>query len=154
MRKVLELPERFITGEPTMMVVSHWNGSRHILEKAASFRVQGVSEKLASPAFDYIQTVDKKPGETLVLVNALGTYEYYDDNRNGDGFNELPYNVGVPLGCTCASCARIDFKDGWVTEKETVLRHYDSFERLGGIYQHHQNKDATKSLGRVHKAFF
>lgn len=154
MRKVFELPERFVTGEPTMMVVSHWTGSRHILEKAASFRAQGVSEKLASQAFDYIQTVDKKPGETLVLVNALGTFEHYDDNRNGDGFNELPYNVGVPLVCTCPACSRVNVKDGWVTEAETVTRHYQSFERLGGIYQHHQNKDPKRSLGRVQKAFF
>lgn len=137
-----------------MMVVSHWTGSRHILEKAASFRAQGVSEKLASPAFDYIQTVDKQPGETLVLVNALGTFEYYDDNRNGDGFNELPYNVGVPLVCTCANCARVNPKDGWITEAETVTRHYQSFERHGGIYMHHQNKDPKKSMGRIQKAFF
>ncbi len=154
MKKIIELPERFATGEPTVMVVAHWNGSRHILEKAANYRPQGVVAKYASEAFDYVSTVTPRDGETMILVNALGTFETYDDNRNGDGFNEVPYMVGVKPRCQCEECSRRDVSKGWVTADQTVVNHYKSFEKHGGIYQHHVNKDPAKSLGRVERAFF
>jgi hypothetical protein len=153
MKKIVTLPERFITGEPTILVVAHWNGHHHVIEKAASYRSSGVSTKLASEAFDYVAAVTPKDGETMILVNALGAFEFYDDNRNGDGFNELPYKVGVKPLCDCEKCQNIDWKHGWISEKETTRNHYKSFES-GGIYQSHQNKDNTKSLGRVEKAFW
>lgn len=154
MKKIFELPERFITGEPTLLVVAHWTGDHHVYEKAASYRAQGVSTKLASPAFDYIQQVQPREGETIILVNAIGAFEWYDDNRNGDAFNESPYMVGIPVRCGCEKCSRDTGLRGWINEDEVITRHHQSYEKHGGIYTHHANKDPSRSLGKVEKAFW
>ncbi len=146
MKKIIELPERFVTGEPTLSVIAHWNGQKHLYEKNAS--------KFASEAYDYIQAVTPRDGETIVLVNALGVFEHYDDNRNGDAFNESAYKVGIRPICKCDKCQLTNWKNGWVSDDETIPHHYKSFEKHGGIYQHHVNKDPTKSLGKVEKAFW
>lgn len=153
MKKIIELPERFPTGEPTMLAIAHWSGGRHLIEKKATLRAFGVGEKYASEAFDYVAHVTPRAGETMVLVNALGVFEKYDDNRNGDAFNEEPYRVGVRPSCGCDQCRGRDPTPGWISRDEIVTKHYESFEN-GGIYQHHVNKDPTKSLGRVEKAFW
>lgn len=128
MKKIIELDDRFPrTGEPTMVVLAR--------EGRAGWLVEGAREKYASDAFEYIKTVAPKPGYTIVLVNALGTYEYYDINRNGDGFNERPYRMGQPALCGHPKC-NPSKNDGWVNRDEIVTQHYKTFER-GGIYKHH-----------------
>jgi len=146
MRKIIELDDHFPkTGEPTMVVLAREGRSGWLVESPREKRA-------ASDAFEYIKTVSPRPGHTIVLVNALGTYEYYDINRNGDGFNERPYRVGQPALCGHPKCQPAR-NDGWVNRDEIVTQHYKTFER-GGIYKHHVNKDPKRSLGRVEMAFF
>lgn len=145
MRKIIELEDRFPkTGESTMVVLAR--------EGRSGWLVESPREKRASDAFEYIKTVNPRPGHTIVLVNALGTYEYYDINRNGDGFNERPFRVGKPATCGHPKC-QPQKNDGWVNRDELVTQHYKTFER-GGIYKHHVNKDPKRSLGRVEMAFY
>lgn len=146
MRKIIELEDHFPrTGEPTMMVLAR--------EGRAGWLVEGREKHASSDAFDYVKSVTPRPGYTIVLVNALGTYEYYDINRNGDGFSERPYRVGQRALCGHEKCnpAR---NEGWISDEEIVTRHYKTFETRGGIYKHHVNKDPKRSLGRVERAFF
>lgn len=146
MRKLLELDELFPkTGEPTVQLAA-WRG-----------RMGGLSiEKRAfaeshSPAYDFLKTVQPEAGVTYILVNALGAWEHYDENRNGDGFNLLPFMVGTRAKCGHPECTAS--LDGWVSEPETLGHHYKSFEAHGGIYRHHVNKDPSKSLGTIPHAF-
>jgi len=145
-RKLLELEDRFPkTGEPTVQLVAWRNhGGGLSIEKRAFAESQ-------SPAYDFLTTVQPEEGITYVLVNALGEWEYYDDNKNGDGFNALPYMVGRRATCGHPECTAS--LEGWVAEAETLPHHYKTFEQHGGIYRHHVNKDPSKSLGTVPHAF-
>lgn len=134
------------TGEPTAQLVA-WNGPRGGLsiEKLAF-------DQSASPTYDFLKSVQPEAGISYVLVNALGSYEFYDDNRNGDAFPARPYMVGRRALCGHPECTGT--LDGWISEPETLLHHYKTFEQHGGIYKHHVNKDPTKSLGRINHAFW
>ena len=146
MRKLLELDERFPkTGEPTVQLAA-WRGHSGGL----SIEKRAFAESV-SPIYDFLKTVQPEEGVSYILVNALGAWEHYDENRNGDGFNEEPYMVGVRAKCGHPECTAS--LDGWVSEPETLLHHYKSFEAHGGIYRHHVNKDPSKSLGTIHHAF-
>ena len=138
MRKIIELDEFFATGEDTVQPVLRWANGRACID--------GV--KTASEASEYVKTVEPKAGQTILLVLALGAYERYSLNRNGDGFLAAPYKVGVKPPCGTYSAP-----DGWISEEETLLHHYKSFE-TGKVYQHHQNKDPDKSIGDILKAFY
>jgi hypothetical protein len=140
-RKVYELDTHFATGEATVQPVLLWGANGRPLRERFT--------KTASEASDYIQMVEPKPGTSIVLVLALGAYETYDLNRNGDGFNEFPYRSGFKPTCGCCST------DGaWVTQQEVLPNHYKSFEEHGKIYRHHQNKDPLKACGDVLKSFW
>ena len=143
--KIIELEDRFpSTGEPTLMVVQQRGHSGWLTEKRAL-------ASSASPALEYIQNVAPKEGSSIVLVNALGAFETYDDNRNGDGFPELTYNVGKMATCGHKECQT---PNGWIASDEVLTRHFETFEKFGGIYEHHVNKDPSKSLGKILKAFW
>jgi hypothetical protein len=144
MEKILQLPEFFATGEATMAVVGHWGRQRWSLEKTAFDR------SAASPAYEFLKDVKPQQGHTIVLVNALGAYETYDSNRNGDAWSEHPFKVGVPAKCGHKECQA----GAWVSEAETLPKHYKTFEQHGGIYLHHKNTDPSKSLGDVMHAFW
>lgn len=143
MRKIFELEDRFYTGEPTIQLVmtSDGRGGR-FLEKRA------FDSAASSPAYEYLKTVTPKDGHSIVLVNALGAYEAYDDNRNGDSFPNRPVHVGTPVKCGHKGCEA----PAWISTDEVLSQHYKSFEKHGGIYKHHVNKDPSKSLGKVLKA--
>lgn len=69
---------------------------------------------------DYIANLKAKVDKAYALVNAMGAYEYYGANRNGDAF------------------------------KDKVLEQYHkTFEALAHIYKHHQNKNPMTSMGKV-----
>lgn len=143
MRKIFELEDRFYTGEPTIQLVMTSNGrGGRLLEKRA------FDSAASSPAYEYLKTVTPKDGHSIVLVNAMGGYEAYDDNRNGDSFPNQPVNVGVPAKCGHKGCEA----SAWIAADEVLSKHYKSFEKHGGIYKHHVNKDPSKSLGTVLKA--
>lgn len=146
--KIIELDDYFPkTGEPTLRVVARSERGKWYAEQPRA------GEKTASEAFDYIKSVTPREGCTIVLVNALGTYEYYDDNRNGDAFPERPYRIGERATCGHPGCQPRGL-EGWISPDEVVTRHYKTFETRGGIYKHHVNKDPRKSLGRIEKAFW
>lgn len=90
--------------------------------------------KTASEALDYVKSVKPQPGKTYILVLAMTAHEFYGPNRNGDSFCEKP----VP---------------GLIEEGDTLVDCYKTFESAG-IYEHHKNKDPSKSLGKVVKAFY
>lgn len=145
MDKLLDFDERFPkTGEPTVQLVAFDN-----LRGGLSIEKRAFAES-SSPLYDFLKTVKPEAGCSFILVNALGAYEYYDDNRNGDGFPARPYKVGQLAACGHAECSK--GMDGWVSEPETLIHHYPSFEKFGGIYKHHVNKDPAKSLGYIEKA--
>lgn len=141
MRKVYELDPHFSTGEATVQPVLLWGANGRPLRENFT--------KTASEAADYIKMVEPKPGTSIVLVLALGAYETYDLNRNGDGFNEFPYRSGLKPTCGCCQA------DGaWVTQAEVLPNHYKTFDEHGKIYRHHQNKDPAKACGDVIKSFW
>ena len=143
MRKVYDLDSNFATGESTVQPMLLWGANGKPLRES-------FSTKTASEASDYIKAVQPKPGTTIVLVLALGAYERYDLNRNGDGFNEYAYKPGMQPTC---GCCRAD-NGAWVSQDETLLQHYLSFEEHGKVYRHHQNTDPLKACGDVIKAFW
>ena len=143
MRKVYELNDHFDTGEATIQPVLLWGANGRPIRESFS--------KTASEASDYIKSVQPLPGKTIVLVLALGAYETYDLNRNGDGFNEFPYKPGYKVTCGHPACQK---GDAWVSRGELITDHFKTFEQYATIYKHHQNKDPSKSYGDVLKAFW
>src|ERR1035437_3486129 len=141
MRKIIELPEKFDTGEDTCRVMLAWGPSG----KACIDRV-----KTASEASDYVVSVKPQPGKTIVLLIALGSYSAYDVNKNGDGFPDTPYKQGIKPLCGCCPAN----EGGWIGPAEIVQQHYKTFEQNGHVYLHHANKDPAKSVGDVIKAFW
>jgi hypothetical protein len=145
MDKLLDFDERFPkTGEPTVQLVA-FNDRRGGLTIEKRAFAEG-----SSPLYEFLKGVQPEAGCSFILVNALGAYEYYDDNRNGDGFPAQPFKVGQLASCGHAECSK--GMDGWISEPETLIHHYTSFEKFGGIYKHHVNKDPSKSLGYIQKA--
>lgn len=143
MRKVYDLDPHFATGEATVQPVILWGANGRPLRER-------FGTKTASEASDYIKAVEPRPGKTIVLVLALGAYERYDLNRNGDGFNEFPYKPGMQPTCGCCKADA----GGWVAQDEVLPAHYGSFEQYGKVYRHHQNTDPLKACGDVIKAFW
>lgn len=145
MDKLLDFDERFPkTGEPTVQLVAFEN-----LRGGLSIEKRAFAES-NSPLYDFLKSVKPEAGCSFILVNALGAFEFYDDNRNGDGFPAQPYKAGQLAACGHAECSK--GMEGWISEPETLIHHYPSFEKHGGIYKHHVNKDPAKSLGYIEKA--
>ena len=141
MRKLIELDDRFATGEPTVRPVLLWGPSgRPLVEHV----------KTASEASDYVKSVVPRPGMTIVLVLAVSAYEHWDLNRNGDGFPEHPYKPGQRPTCGCCE----PLPGGWVQEDETLRHHYKTFEQIGKLYLHHANNDPSRAVGDVLRAFW
>lgn len=99
----------------------------HVIGEGSS---QRYLEKTASAQYHptigaYINAAKKIPGQTQVLLTALGSYEYWGDNVNGDAFPErgLAYS-GKQYG-------------------------HKTFEYYSHVYKHHINKDPNKSYGTV-----
>ena len=131
MLKVTHLDPYFSTGELTVQPVLLWANGRPCYE--------GIT-KHASVGADYFKTVTPVPGHSIVYVLAMGAWETYGENRNGDSFPEFPYkeNLTPP----------------WIAPDETLVQHYKSFEKFAHNYRHHVNKDPAKAVGKVLKAFW
>lgn len=141
--KIIRLDDYFPTGELTLQPALMWSRGRPV--------TRGLT-KTASLATDYIQNnVQPIPGKSIILVIALGGWETYGVNRNGDGFNEFPYKETAPPTCNCSSCQG---QRGWVAPDQTVVAHNNTFEDFARVYKHHVNKDPAKSYGDVLKAFW
>lgn len=124
--KIVEIEPYFPTGEMSIQPVVLWaNGKPHYEQLT----------KHASVGSDYFKSIQPVPGHSIVYVLALGAWETYGENRNGDGFPEFAY------------------MDPAITEKDSLVQHYKTFEQ-GHNFRHHQNKDPKKAVGKVLKAFW
>lgn len=112
-------------GEPTVRIV-----------RPQDLRVSHV--KVASEALDYIKNVKPVPGKTIILVLAMTAGEFYQPNRNGDGWPERPLRVGPTT----------------IGPDEVLPQHYKSFETAANVFKHHVNKDPSKKIGDVLRAFY
>lgn len=145
MFKVVNFEERFPTGELTIQRVLSSNGrGGRLFEKRAFDRAAD------SPVYAYLDTITPRPGHSILLVNAMGAFETYDDNRNGDGFTAREYKRGAKATCGHSKCQDV----AWVPESDSLVNHYKSFEEFGRIYKHHANSDPKKSFGTVMKALW
>lgn len=129
--KIIHLDTHFNTGEATVQPVLLWANGRP--------QYEGIT-KHASVNYDYFKTITPIPGHSIVYVIALGSWEYYGENRNGDSFPEAPYKEHE--------------NPPWISVKDTLINNYKSFEQYGYNYRHHVNKDPKKAVGKVMKAFW
>lgn len=131
MLKIVHLDPYFPTGEITVQPVLLWANGRPCYE--------GIT-KHASVGSDYFKSITPIPGHSIVYVLAMGAWETYGENRNGDAFPEFAYKEYE--------------KPPWITPQDVLPQHYQSFERYAFNYRHHQNKDPKKAVGKVMKAFW
>lgn len=131
-KKIVHLDPYFQqTGEATVQPVLLWANGKPCYE--------GIS-KHASVGSEFFKTIQPVPGHSFVYVIALGAWETYGENRNGDAFPEFPYMESAD--------------PAWIAPSDTLVQHYKSFEQFGHNYRHHVNKDPKKAVGRVVKAFW
>lgn len=129
--KIVELEPYFPTGELTVQPVVLWAHGRPHFENLT---------KHASVGSEFFKTITPVPGHSIVYVLALGSWESYGENRNGDGFPEFPY--------------REDATPPAIAPEDVLTQHYKTFETFGYNYRHHVNKDPEKAVGKVMKAFW
>ena len=122
--KILQFDGSLVTGEPRALLVDPYFGQNSLLKEA----------QVESEALKFAQTIKPRPGKTCVLLISMGAYEFYGDNRNGDGFPEKP----VP---------------GFVEPGQELPLHYHTFEQAHN-FVHHVNRDPAKAVGIVIKAFY
>lgn len=132
MDKIIHLEPYFPkTGELTVQPVLLWANGRPCVEEVT---------KYASVGHDFFKTVTPVPGHSFVYVLAVSGWEFYGENRNGDGFPEFPFmETETPP---------------WIAADETLTHHYKTFEQFGMNYRHHANRDPMKAVGKVVKAFW
>ena len=90
--------------------------------------VKSASElgKQASTIFKCEYGALKPPkGMTGIHLVALGDYEHYGVNRNGDAF-----------------------------KKEACQKYYNTFVKNGHVFEHHRNKDPKKAIGQIKAAAY
>lgn len=111
---------KVIVNEPETKFGPSWTwldmSSRHALHKVASTGVFVPPELQAKIA----EIQGHLPGDKVAFYNrALGSYEAFGLNRNGDGF-----------------------------EADWLRRNHDTFVKNGHYFKHHQNKDPALGRGR------
>jgi len=80
-----------------------------------------------------ILNLNRKPERYYVVINALGSYEVWGSNRNGDAFPEA--------GLSHKSLR---------TDMNTANDYgYKTFEYYAKFYKHHVNKDPSRSFGEI-----
>lgn len=129
--KIIHLDPYFPTGELTVQPALLWANGRPCYESLT---------KHASASADYFKTITPVPGHSIVYLLALGSWETYGENRNGDGFPEHPYKELE--------------NPPWIAPNDTLPNHYKTFEQFGKNYRHHQNKNPKKAIGDVLKSFW
>lgn len=98
------------------------DGRDHALEKLASHKTH-IPNRLAQAIRDIQACPD--PDTTYVYTRALGAYEGYGPNNNGDAFTE-----------------------------DELKQHSNTFETHGACYRHHQNKSLDNAIGEVPAAAY
>lgn len=101
-------------------------------------------EKRAAHALFKDAQVHAAPGRAILHVIAMGDYERYGGNSNGDAFFGFPARVEVPEPKNAAS-RYVEIRSGNDTQHRT-------FESHGAVYRDHKNRDKAKAHGRIVKA--
>jgi len=91
------------------------------------------SSNYAPEIMKIILHLKRKPDRYYVVVNALGSYEIWGSNRNGDAFPE----VGL---------AHKSLRTDMGTPNDYG---YKTFEYYAKFYKHHVNKDLKRSFGEI-----
>jgi len=81
-------------------------------------------KEASAESISYFNNMEAKKGYLYFLVVAMTAGEYYGSNKNGDYFKE-----------------------------DTLIHNYTDFKKAG-VFWNHDNKDASKSSGRVVEAFW
>ena len=102
-------------------------------------------EKIAAPTLipevaKYIENLRPEPGAQYVLVNAMGSGEFYGSNVNGDYFPEASL-IHVPSGWTGVPAMDSVLAKNWPYGYPTFYRAFP--------FAHHRNKDPQKAYGVV-----
>jgi len=101
------------------------NSIMHLNKTAAS--------NYAPELMKVILNLKRKPERYYVVINALGSYEVWGANRNGDAFPET--------GLSHKSLR---------TDMNTANDYgYKTFEYYAKFYKHHVNKDPSRSFGEI-----
>lgn len=82
-----------------------------LLEKTAGYRPE---------VEDYVSKLERKPGKTYILVNAMTSGDFYGPNLNGDYFPD-----------------------------HQLVKYHKTFETQGHAFRHHKNKNIEDSAGDV-----
>lgn len=107
---------------------------QHIIPIAPeSGLVKTASNSYSPELMKVIMGIKRKPTLYYVVVNALGSYEAWGPNRNGDGFPET-------------GLIHKSFKTDMGSPNDYG---YKTFEHYAKLYKHHVNKDPKRSFGEV-----
>jgi len=92
-----------------------------------------------------------RPEGVYVLLNALGAYEYWSSNKNGDAFPEWSLkSMAPPSDVTeCISKWNTSHPEFCITPPSTAQYGTQTFVTDAKVYQLHANKDPLKSIGDV-----
>ena len=93
---------------------------------------------------DELDSLKPEPGSSLIHLNALGDFEIYGANRNGDAFLEKAGFITIenPLP---NEPNRIFIKAG-------NIESHNTFVKFGRVYREHDHDCVTKSFGPVVKS--
>lgn len=91
------------------------------------------SRKYSSAIINFIESLQKRPDKYYVVMNAMGSFEYWGANNNGDIFPEAALkHFSLPSDANSPE----DYG-------------YKTFEYYAKFYKHHVNKDPKNSFGDV-----
>jgi hypothetical protein len=102
------------------------------------------ADSLSEEVHQFIDRMEPEQGHTYVLNNSLGSFEYYGSNINGDTFPEAGLLNGHEKMASIPSW-EVDRRARAAKESRYG---YPTFYNAH-IFQHHQNKDPSKTLGRI-----
>jgi hypothetical protein len=97
-----------------------------------------------------IEGLRPRPEGRYVLLNALGAYEYWGVNRNGDAFPEWSLKGEVP-STKIRQLHEKTAASRYPGMPTPIAGHYgfETFTKFAHVYMHHQNKDPLKAVGDV-----
>jgi hypothetical protein len=135
MEKLLHYPGADpVSGSPFLQVIRPGSS----LTKTAS------GEALCPEMQEFVSKLQPEEGHTYVLNNALGSFEYYGANINGDSFPEEALLNGHEA-ITAIPCCDVEAR---VAAAQKIPYGYPTFY-TASIFTHHQNKQPEKTLGRI-----
>ena len=98
-----------------------------------------------------IETLKPRPEGVYVLLNALGAYEYWGVNRNGDAFPEWSLKSQCPPADVKNYIDKVNCEKPGFNFSPPPTDKYGTctFVTDAKVYQMHANKDPLKSIGDV-----